>query len=109
MAKYKTVWTRDFGKYTGRCQTSQEKAPGPGSYTVNGVDLSPKGKYVSSRLHNCLVSSFEGSERKFFCDKTNTPGPGNYKLPSEFGYYESGKKLTKTIEKMSGSIMRSGK
>lgn len=21
--------------------------------------------------------------------KTDTPGPGNYRLPSEFGYYES--------------------
>lgn len=56
-----------------------------------------------------MVSSFEGSERKFFSDKTNTPGPGNYKLPSEFGYYESGKKLTKLIEKMNGSIMKSDK
>lgn len=56
-----------------------------------------------------MVSSFEGSERKFFIDKTNTPGPGNYKLPSEFGYYESGKKLKKLIEKMSGSIIKSDK
>lgn len=23
LAKYKTVWARDFGKYTGRCHTSQ--------------------------------------------------------------------------------------
>jgi hypothetical protein len=56
-----------------------------------------------------LASSFEGSERKFFNDRTNTPGPGNYKLPSEFGHYESGKKLSKTIEKMSNSIMKSDK
>ena len=109
LAKYKTVWARDFSKYTGRCQTSQEKVLGPGSYTVQGIDLSPKGKYVSSRLHNCLVGSFEGSERKFFNDKTNTPGPGNYRLPSEFGYYESGKKLNKTIEKLNSSIIKDNK
>lgn len=48
---------------------------------------------MSSKLHNCLSRSFEGSERKFLGDRTNTPGPGNYKLPSEFGYYELGKKL----------------
>jgi len=23
--------------------------------------------------------------------KTETPGPGNYRLPSEFGYYEAAK------------------
>jgi hypothetical protein len=96
LAKYKNVPTRDFGRYLGRCHTSQERVPGPGSYTPQGVDLSPKGKYISSKLHNCLTSSFEGSSRKFMGERTNTPGPGNYKLPSEFGYYESRKKVQQT-------------
>lgn len=107
MAKYKTVAARDFGKYAGRCHTSQEKYPGPGSYTVQGIDLSPKGKYVSSKIHNCLTSTFHGSERKFLGDKTITPGPGNYRLPSDFGYYDSTKKLGETFERVHKSTIKS--
>lgn len=90
---------RDFSKYAGRCQTSQEKYPGPDSYSVQGIDLSPKGKYISSKLHNCLTSTFHGSERKFLGNKTITPGPGNYRLPSDFGYYDSAKKFEETVDK----------
>lgn len=59
--------------------------------------MSPKGKYVSSKLHNCLTSTFHGSERKFLGNKTNTPGPGNYRLPSDFGYYDSVKNIGESM------------
>ena len=42
-------------------------------------------------MQNCLTRKFGSSGRKFFDNKTNIPGPGNYRLPSEFGYYESKK------------------
>jgi hypothetical protein len=33
-------------------------------------------------MNNCLVRKFGTSERGSLADRTNTPGPGNYKLPS---------------------------
>ena len=30
--------------------------------------------------------------------KTDTPGPGNYRLPSEFGYYESAKITSSSVQ-----------
>ena len=45
-----------------------------------------------------------GNKRPFFVFKLEkTPGPGNYRLPSEFGYYESSKKaefISKSAEKV---------
>ena len=34
-----------------------------------------------------MSRKFGTSVRQPLGQKTNTPGPGNYKLPSEFGYY----------------------
>ncbi len=34
-------------------------------------------------------------------DRKNTPGPGNYKLPSEFGYYIAKKALRKQANMVS--------
>lgn len=59
--------------------------------------MSPKGKYVNSKFQNCLTSTFHGSERKFLGNKTNTPGPGNYRLPSDFGYYDSVKNIGESM------------
>lgn len=39
-------------------------------------------------------------------DRTNTPGPGNYRLPSDFGYYEAGKKLTHSIQRVNKLTMK---
>jgi hypothetical protein len=43
-------------------------------------------------MHNCTTRKFGGfSGRGEIADRKNTPGPGNYRLPSEFGYYISKK------------------
>jgi len=61
--------------------------PGPGAYNMSSQDLSPKGRYCLSNLHNCLTRSFGSSLRGEVDLNKSTPGPGNYRLPSEFGYY----------------------
>jgi hypothetical protein len=52
---------------------------------LNGLPLSQY-KYAGARKFTC-------SQREFFGKKDlDTPGPGSYRLPSEFGYYENRKK-----------------
>ena len=92
-AKYKNSCVRDFGKVLGRCQTAANKLPGPGAYDVSTYqDISPKGKYCLSNSQNCLARSFGSSHRgENEHESKKTPGPGNYRIPSEFGYYASRK------------------
>lgn len=88
--KHKSSCVRDFGKVLGRCKTAQNKIPGPGAYDVGAhQDISPKGRYCLSRSVNCLSRSFGSSTRGDVSLNRQTPGPGNYKLPSEFGHYAS--------------------
>ena len=89
-AKYKSSCVRNFGRSLGRSQTEKSlvKVPGPGAYDVTAhQDISPDGKYCLSRSQNCLTRSFGNSMRSRVEVGTKTPGPGNYRLPSEFGYY----------------------
>ena len=69
------------------------KDPGPGAYEVSAnQDISPKGRYCLSRSQNCLARSFGHShQRGDPALNRQTPGPGNYRVPSEFGYYASKK------------------
>jgi hypothetical protein len=91
-AKYKNSCVRDFGRVLGRCQTAANKLPGPGAYDVSAYqDISPKGKYCLSSSQNCLARSFGSSQRGDVLLNKLTPGPGNYRIPSEFGYYASKK------------------
>jgi hypothetical protein len=62
-------------------------------------DLSPKGRYCLSRSHNCITRRFGTSNRGRVEIGTRTPGPGNYRLPSEFGYYCARKFATNSKEK----------
>jgi hypothetical protein len=64
--------------------------PGPGFYDTSKADLSPNGRYATSKMSNCTTRKFGGfSGRGEIADRKNTPGPGNYRLPSDFGYYIS--------------------
>ena len=38
-------------------------------------------------MKNCLTRKFAISTRKPIADRNDNPGPGNYKLPSDFGHY----------------------
>lgn len=48
-------------------------------------------------MHCSLARKFGNSERSGIARKTNTPGPGNYKLPSEFGHYVAKNALKKPM------------
>ena len=95
---------RDFSKLGGRSQTHLSRVPGPGSYDTAHVDLSPKGKYVVSRMKNCLTRKFAISTRKPIAENNENPGPGNYKLPSEFGHYLGRKAFSEPINKLEAKV-----
>lgn len=72
--------------------------PGPGNYKVENTGISKvicfnikqTGSYPTSNLHSSKCRSFPHDARKTASvSSLATPGPGNYRLPSDFGYYES--------------------
>lgn len=74
--------------------------PGPGHYDPKD-SIDPVGNYYISKFKSTQTRSFPKSKRDFtrrasisLCKRagvisTVTPGPGSYKLPSDFGHYES--------------------
>jgi len=60
--------------------------------------MSPDGRYCTSKIHNSLASRFGICSRPNLNTKNFNPGPGNYKLPSEFGHYVDKKAITQTKE-----------
>jgi len=76
--------------------------PPPDRYTA--VDtINKMGDYCQSKFKNSLVRSFSQADRNTLGinikKKNPYPGPGNYRLPSEFGYYISSEaKKTTTSE-----------
>ena len=68
---------------------------GPGAY-VETCSLNKEGKYVLGKYPNSGVRSFPHGVRKFYdspSPRNKMPGPGEYKLPSDFGYPRDFKKL----------------
>ncbi|KAL4476561.1 hypothetical protein ABPG74_010294 [Tetrahymena malaccensis] len=66
-------------------------APGPGTYQPKN-DLNSSGQYVLSYNRGDGTRAFSNQARKSFTDiqanKSFTPGPGNYRIPSDFGNYD---------------------
>ena len=65
--------------------------PGSGAYNpVN--DLSNEGKYVLSNNQSAGKRKFMLGRRESFTEfearRSRTPGPGTYRLPSDFGQYD---------------------
>ncbi len=73
---------RNFSKMGGRIEISSSKIPGPGSYNTSRADLSPNGRYPTSKMQNCLTRKFPISNRRPIAENNENPGPGNYRLPS---------------------------
>lgn len=98
LSKYKSSMVRNFSRLEDRCKTADNRVPGPGHYDTSKIDLSPNGKYSISKILNCTTRKFDGfAARGDIIDKKETPGPGNYRLPSEFGHYLSKKALKKHL------------
>jgi len=66
--------------------------PGPGTYEP-GTTISKDGSYFVSKFQASLCRTFSHSMRKnaSMANVSSTPGPGSYRLPSDFGHYESAK------------------
>ena len=68
-----------------------KKLPGPGQYDPK-PSINDTGSYFLSKFRSSLVRTFGKVERvspenrKIF---NNTPGPGTYRAPSDFGYYQA--------------------
>ena len=77
-----------FKEIPGMIVTKQ--SPGPGGYTPK-TGMSPKGEYFISNLKGSQCRTFYHFDRKTKLNPSNTetPGPGSYRLPSDFGHYES--------------------
>lgn len=57
--------------------------------------MNSQGKYSLSNIHNSKVRRFGTAKRKSLNENKQTPGPGNYRLPSDFGYYVNKKAFLK--------------
>jgi len=73
--------------------------PSPDHYKPTGT-ISPSGYYFPSKFHSSKCRTFSREKREyynckgysylwFYIDVEDQPGPGIYRAPSEFGYYES--------------------
>jgi len=63
--------------------------PGPGHYDKRSVSMSNKGKYFIAKMKNSGAGFFGKSKRKMGNLLKGTPGPGSYRMPSDFGIYEA--------------------
>lgn len=67
----------DVGFYDAKCQ------------------INDKGVYYLSNYKSSCVRTFGKSQARFIHKLNDMPGPGEYRAPSEFGYYESSTALDK--------------
>jgi hypothetical protein len=77
--------------------------PGPGAYESYD-NTSPEGKYTISKHMNSGARHFAKENRPNMVQKLKTPGPGEYRLPSEFGYYKSAKIKTEEKENKENKV-----
>jgi len=80
--------------------------PGPGAYDLK-TGINTSGAYFVSKFKSNLARSFGHSIRKNASSNTlgSTPGPGSYRLPSEFGHYEGpGSKSTAKLNTHGDSV-----
>lgn len=59
--------------------------PGPGSYKDIG-NIDPLGTYFCSKFSASKCNKFPRAHRTMSDNRNRSPGPGSYKLPSEFGF-----------------------
>ena len=64
-----------------------KKYPGPGNYKSTDV-INSHGQYFYSKMQSAAVRKFGSSKRPpLDLPKSYNVGPGQYRAPSEFGYY----------------------
>eukprot|EP01017_Pseudomicrothorax_dubius_P003770 TRINITY_DN10613_c0_g1_i1.p1 TRINITY_DN10613_c0_g1~~TRINITY_DN10613_c0_g1_i1.p1 ORF type:complete len:285 (+),score=39.55 TRINITY_DN10613_c0_g1_i1:144-998(+) len=65
-----------------------KEVPGPGAYDTKPA-IDSKGNYFISKFESSGCRTFNHEKRNVFSLRARTPGPGTYRMPSDFGYYES--------------------
>jgi len=94
VSKYKSASTTVFAPATSKRfdDPTLDTKPGPGAYPVGG-EINKTGFYfVSKYKSNNARTIGGGAIRKQASAGTlrnDAPGPGSYKIPSDFGHYES--------------------
>lgn len=85
--------------------------PGPGQYDPK-TEVNSQGAYFLDRLKNSCAPIFTKQQRLVTLDPSETrkitPGPGTYRAPSEFGYYEVSN-LNNILPSQSQSLLTSKK
>ncbi|CAK86276.1 unnamed protein product (macronuclear) [Paramecium tetraurelia] len=72
---------------SSRFSPAHQRTPGPGQYQHKG-DIDPQGLYYCSKFADTKSTVFTKAKRELTKIRMESPGPGAYKLPSEFGFYE---------------------
>lgn len=92
-SKFISSGAQNFGRGNRDFLKIKEKAPGPGKYNPK-VNISLDGKYYVSTYKNSLVRKFGNPTTRTSVDNSTadrsfatTPGPGSYRVYSEFGKY----------------------
>ena len=93
------TFNKTKGGRFGNSNNPSKQVPGPGQYSPR-LEMTSTGEYFYSKYQSAGTRTFYHSNRKTIQlpDNASTPGPGSYKQPSEFGYYESRKKFLKTAK-----------
>ncbi len=80
----------------------QTRAPGPGAYNPKD-GLSGDGSYFLSRIPSSQCRTFGRGSRSVSAKRIQTPGPGSYRLPSDFGFYDSSTPTGQQLSKRSAT------
>jgi len=103
-SKFKDHKAMVFTNSQDRFRKAISGYPGPGNYNTRNVELNKEGRYSLSKMQNSKVRSFGSSARKSLNERSQSnsqfilaPGPGNYRIPSDFGYYANKSVLSRDI------------
>lgn len=70
-----------------RIKYYDNKMPGPGTYRDTGMVA--EGRQVCSNFHSTIIKNLGTTEKRpDWAARFKTPGPGAYRPPMEFGYFE---------------------
>jgi len=90
----------------------KQRAPGPGAYAPKD-GISAQGDYFVSTMQSSKATHFAKGTRNSSASvpsRSFTPGPGSYRVPSEFGCYEDGPSTRNAPNKtVSGSFYQNAK
>ena len=86
-----------------RFKYADNKLPGPGTYEETGQVAA--GRQVCSNYHTTLVKNLGTTEKRpDWSARFKTPGPGAYRPPVEFGYFDHGSRMDNMANTHSSSF-----